>query len=128
LPTYLDLLSDKFGIHYNPVLRNEELNNDYANTIVNIPANTGGIFKHAHKALMKETCTITVSAPAKAILVDKGDAFMAVAYPGKGVVFANVDPWIYNEYTDGRKTPLDEDNFAGGQELTHWLVNEAVTH
>jgi unsaturated rhamnogalacturonyl hydrolase len=126
--TYLDLLSDKFGIHYNPVLRNEELNNDYANTIVNIPANTGGIFKHAHKALMKETCTITVSAPAKAILVDKGDAFMAVAYPGKGVVFANVDPWIYNEYTDGRKTPLDEDNFAGGQELTHWLVNEAVTH
>jgi unsaturated rhamnogalacturonyl hydrolase len=126
--TYLDLLMDKYGIHYNPVLRNEGPNNEYANTIVNIPANTGGIFKHAHKALMKEVCTITVSAPAKAILVDKGDAFMAVAYPGKGVVFANVDPWIYNEYTDGRKLPLDEDNFAGGQELTHWLVNEAVTH
>jgi unsaturated rhamnogalacturonyl hydrolase len=126
--TYLDLLSDKFGIHYNPVLRNEEYHNDYSTTIVNIPANTGGIFKHAHKAVMKETCTITVSAPAKAILVDQGDAFMAVAYPGKGVVFANVDPWIYNEYTDGRKTPLGEDNFAGGQELTHWLVNEAVTH
>jgi unsaturated rhamnogalacturonyl hydrolase len=41
-------------------------------------------------------------------------------------VYANVDPWVYNEYTDGRKAPLEEDNFAGGLELTRWLVTEAV--
>jgi unsaturated rhamnogalacturonyl hydrolase len=130
--THLDLLSDRFGIHFNPVTRNRELNDSYENTVVAIPAGTGGIFRHAHKAVMKETCTITVSAAAKAILSEPdgnggSDVFMAVAHAGKGLVYANVDPWIYNEYTDGRKAPLDEDNFAGGLELTKWLVSEAVT-
>jgi unsaturated rhamnogalacturonyl hydrolase len=129
---HLDLLSDSFGMHFNPVIRNQEIDNNYANTIVNIPAGTGGIFHAAHKGLMKETCTLTVSAPAKTILTDKGDVtergdtFMAVAHVGRGLVYANVDPWIYNEYTDGRKDPLGNDNFEGGQELTRWLVGEAV--
>ena len=134
---HLDLLSDRFGIHFNPVIRNQEVDNSYANTIVNIPAGTGGIFHTAHKAVMKETCTITVSAPAKTILTgdtpttggdmtERGDTFMAVAHVGRGLVYANVDPWIYNEYTDGRKDPLGNDNFAGGQELTRWLVGEAL--
>jgi len=128
--THLDILSDKFGIHFNPVTRNRELNDSYANTMVKIPAGAGGIFRQAHNATMKETCTITISKPARVVLTDKGDAtdegdvLMAVSQAGKGMVFANVDPWIYNEYTDGRKNPLDEDNFAGGQELTRWIVTE----
>ncbi len=126
--THLDLLTDRFGIHFNPVTRNREAGDDYAPTIVPIPAGTGGIFKHAHKALMKETCTITVYAPSKPLLTDSGDVFMAESHIGHGLVFANVDPWIYNEYTDGRKTPLGEDNFAAGQELTHWLVEHALSH
>jgi unsaturated rhamnogalacturonyl hydrolase len=130
---HLDLLSDSFGIHFNAVIRNQEIDNSYANTIVNIPVGTGGIFHAPHKAVMKETCTITVSAPAKTILTDKGDVtergdtLMAVAHVGRGLVYANVDPWIYDEYTNGRKDPLGNDNFAGGLELTRWLVGEAVT-
>ena len=124
--THFDLLSDQFGIHFNPVLRNAELNGSYDNTVVPIPAGLGGIFRHAHKAVMKETCTIAVSSPAKPVLVDRGDTMMAVAHLGRGLVYANVDPWVYNEYTNGLKTPLDNDNFAGGQELTRWLVGEAV--
>jgi unsaturated rhamnogalacturonyl hydrolase len=129
---HLNLLTDRFGIHFNAVTRNREVGDSYANTVVEIPAGTGGIFHQAHKAIMKETCTITVSTAAKAILSDagtlerKGDVFMAVAHEGKGMVYANVDPWIYNEYTDGRKLPLGEDNFAAGLELTHWLVGEAL--
>ncbi|HEY4355326.1 MAG TPA: glycoside hydrolase family 88 protein [Acidobacteriaceae bacterium] len=126
--THLDLLTDRFGIHYNPVTRNREVGTDYSTTLVKVPSGTGGIFHHDFIGLEKEVCTITVSAPAKSILVDGGDALMAVAYPGRGVVYANVDPWIYNEYTDGRKTPLGEQNFAAGQELTRWIVHEAVTH
>jgi unsaturated rhamnogalacturonyl hydrolase len=128
--THLDILSDRFGIHYNPVTRNRELNDSYANTMVKIPAGAGGIFRQAHTAVMKETCTITVSKPARVVLTDKGDAtdegdvLMAVSQVGKGIVYANVDPWIYNEYTDGRKAPLGEDNFAGGQDLTRWIVTE----
>lgn len=51
---------------------------------------------------------------------------MAVSHFGKGLVYANTDPWIYNEYTDGRKNPLGEQNFAAGQELVHWIVGQAV--
>ena len=126
--THFDLLSDRFGIHYNAVDRNREVGDDYSTTMVTIPAGTGGIFHEAHKAVEKETSTITISAPAKAILTDKGDVMMAVSHVGKGLVFANVDPWVYNEYTDGRKLPLGEDNFAGGQELVRWLVVQAITH
>jgi len=125
--THFDLLSDRFGIHFNPVTRNREIGDDYTNTMVPIPAGTGGIFHHAHKGVMKETCTIAVSGAAKSILTDGGDTFMAVTHAGRGLVYANVDPWIYNEYTDGRKLPLGEDNFAGGQELTRWLVTEALS-
>jgi len=128
--THLDILSDRFGIHFNPVTRNRELNDSYVNTMVKIPAGAGGIFRQAHNATMKETCTITVSKPARVVLTDKGDAtdegdvLMAVSQVGKGMVYANVDPWIYNEHTDGRKDPLGEDNFAGGQDLTRWIVTE----
>jgi unsaturated rhamnogalacturonyl hydrolase len=119
---HFNMLTERFGVHLNAVLRNEELNNSYENTVVNIPAGTGGIFHAAHKAVEKEICTMNVSGPAKAVLTDKGDVVMAVAHVGKGWVYVNCDPWIYNEYTDGRKLPLGEDNFAAGQELTKWLV------
>lgn len=130
---HLDLLTDRFGIHYNPALKNEELNGSYANTIVPIPAGTGGIFDQPFKALMKEVCTMTVSAPAKTILTGKGtdaegDPIMAVAPIGRGVVYANVDPWVYNEYTDGRKSPMDEQNFAAGEELVRWLVRQTTAN
>jgi unsaturated rhamnogalacturonyl hydrolase len=129
--THLDLLSDKFGIHFNAVTRNREVGTDYSTTLVKIPAGTGGIFHHAHTGVMKETCTISVYAPAKSLLNQpagdgKSETFMAESRFGKGLVYANVDPWIYNEYTDGRKLPLGEDNYAGGLELTKWLVGEAV--
>lgn len=121
---HFNLLTDRFGLHYNAVSRNQELNNSYENTVVNIPAGTGGIFKDAHKTVQKEISTIKLSGPAKSILTDKGDVVMAVARVGKGLVYANTDPWLYNEYTDGRKLPLGEDNFAAGQELTKWLVEK----
>ena len=125
---HFDVLSDRFGLHFNTVTRNKELNNSYENTIVPIPAGTGGIFHEAHRAVMKETCTLTLSGAARPLLTDKGDVMMAVSHMGKGLIFANVDPWTYNEYTDGRKTPLEEDNFAGGQEWVKWLVVQALTH
>ena len=73
---------------------------------------------------MKEICTITVKSPAVAQLVDHGDVLMATATYGRGTVFATVDPWLYNEYTDGRKLPAPYDNFAGGVELIRWVLGQ----
>ena len=49
---------------------------------------------------------------------------MATAKFGKGTVFAIVDPWLYNEYTDGRKLPAEYDNYAAGKELVRWILRQ----
>jgi unsaturated rhamnogalacturonyl hydrolase len=54
---------------------------------------------------------------------------MATTKFGRGTVFAVVDPWLYNEYTDGRKNPLiynQFDNFAAGKELVQWLLQQRI--
>jgi unsaturated rhamnogalacturonyl hydrolase len=73
---------------------------------------------------MKDVCTISVSGPAKPVLAEGDDIFMAVAKYGKGTVYAVVDPWLYNEYTDGRKLPALYDNYAAGKELARWILEQ----
>jgi unsaturated rhamnogalacturonyl hydrolase len=121
---HFDALGDRFGIHFNPVLRNHVPTEDKTPGLLTIPAGTGGIFKREHHTYMKDTCTITVSGPARAALVDKGDVMMATARYGKGVVYAVVDPWLYNEYTDGRNLTPAIDTFDSGMELVRWLVGQ----
>jgi unsaturated rhamnogalacturonyl hydrolase len=118
---HLNLLAEKFGIHYNNVLRNQVEGNRFEMGKVPIPGE-GPIFHNAHTAYMKEICTISIKAPAVSQLVDRGDILMATAKYGKGTVFATVDPWLYNEYTDGRKLPAEYDNYAAGKELARWIL------
>jgi unsaturated rhamnogalacturonyl hydrolase len=47
---------------------------------------------------------------------------MATAALGKGKVFVLGDPWLYNEYTDGRKIPAVYENFQAGKDLGGWLL------
>lgn len=122
---HLNLLADKFGIHYNSVLRNHVVGRDEEAGTIPIAAG-GPIFQHPYTIFMKDTCSISVRAPARAVLTKNGDVMMATAKYGRGTVFATVDPWIYNEYTDGRKlATLEHDNFAAGQELVRWIVEQA---
>jgi unsaturated rhamnogalacturonyl hydrolase len=84
----------------------------------------GPIFHHPHTAFMKEICTITAQSPAVAQLTDRGDVLMATAKYGAGTVFATVDPWLYNEYTNGHRLPPEYDNLAAGQELADWVLKQ----
>jgi unsaturated rhamnogalacturonyl hydrolase len=118
---HLNLLSEKFGIHYNSVLRNTVDGNKFETGKVAIESG-GPIFHDPHTAFMKEICTISVKYPAIAQLRDRGDILMATAKYGNGTVFAMVDPWLYNEYTDGRKLPAEYDNYAAGKELVRWIL------
>jgi len=120
---HLNLLAEKFGIHYNNVLRNQVIGNKFE--MGKVPIQGGGpIFQNSHTAYMKEVCTISLSSPATSLLRDHGDILMAEAQYGKGTVFATVDPWLYNEYTDGRKLPAEYDNFAAGKELVRWILGQ----
>ena len=126
---HFNTLADRFGIHFNQVLRNHVVGDDYAAGTLMIPAGTG-VFAHPHKAYLKDTCTITVSGPAKGVVMastePKSDVMMAVAKVGKGTVYAVTDPWLYNEYVDRRNSlPLDFDGFAAAVDLAGWALGQA---
>jgi unsaturated rhamnogalacturonyl hydrolase len=118
---HLNLLADRFGIHYNSVLRKHVIGKqwDLGKFVVQ---GGGPIFHDPHTLYIKDVSTISVKSPAVAQISDSGDILMATAKYGKGTVFAMVDPWLYNEYTDGRRLPAEYDNFAGGRELVCWIL------
>ena len=58
----------------------------------------------------------------KPVLEANGDKLMATVKYGKGTVFALGDPWIYNEYVDGRRLPAEFENFKAAQDLSRWLL------
>lgn len=121
--THLNLLAEQFGIHFNDVVRNRVEGRKFEQGKIVVSAG-GPIFHEPHTLYMKEICTISAKAPAASVLTDRGDILMAIAKFGKGTVFATVDPWLYNEYTDGRKLPAEYDNYAGGEELVRWILTQ----
>lgn len=120
---HFNAISDKFGIHFNSVLRKHVIGTQWDMGKIAVDGN-GPIFQHAHTLYMKDVCTISVSGPAKPLLSEGQDVFMAEAKYGKGTVYAVVDPWLYNEYTDGRKLPAVYDNYAAGKELVRWVLQQ----
>lgn len=63
-----------------------------------------------------------VKSPAKAVVKKDNEVIIAVAKYGKGSVFAVGDPWLYNEYLDGRKLPAEYPNFKAATDLVKWLL------
>ena len=120
---HLNVLAEHFGMHFNSVLRNAVEGDHYEMGRIDVNGN-GPIFHSPHILFMKEICTITLKEVATAIWSNKGDVMMAEASYGKGKVVGFVDPWLYNEYTDGRKLPPPYDNLAGGKEYVRWLLEQ----
>jgi len=116
-------IAERFGIHFNSVLEKHVIGDQYELGKIAV-AGGGAIFHDTHTLFMKDVCTITVTGSAKAALSEDGKILMATAKYGKGTVFATVDPWLYNEYTDGRKLPALYDNYAGGEELARWILKQ----
>jgi unsaturated rhamnogalacturonyl hydrolase len=122
--THLDLIADRFGIHFEGVLKHHVIGDQIAPGY--IPVSGGGApFQHSHTLYMKDTCAMSLKFPAKALLEDKAGIVMATAKYGKGTVFAVVDPWLYNEYTDHRKVIPRQDNYEAGKEFVSWLLKQA---
>ena len=117
-------LAEKFGIHFNENNpRNLVKGNEFSTGTINIPVGNE-IFKTAKNIYIKEISTLNLKSPAKALLTDKGDHIIAVSKVGKGTVFAIGDPWLYNEYLDGRKLPTNLENFKAAEDLVQWLIKQ----
>lgn len=113
-------LANVFGIHFNENSRNR-VEDDYDVGMVKAPAL---INRSAKNIFIKQISTLKVTPPAKSVLTDKGDVLMAVSKYGKGTVFAVGDPWLYNEYVDGRKIPSKYQNFSVAKDLVIWLIKQ----
>jgi unsaturated rhamnogalacturonyl hydrolase len=114
-------LTKAFGITLTGKSRNMVKNDQFEQGQL-ILSGKDPIFKDAKKIYVKELVTLTVKSPAKAVLEEGGDVIMATANIGKGKVFVLGDPWIYNEYLNGRKLPIDFENFKAAKNWAEWLL------
>ncbi len=114
-------LTKVFGIEFTGKSRNMVKNDNFEQGKFELAGNHP-IFKDTKKIFVKELVTLSVKAPAKAILEENGDVIIAVANIGKGRVFVLGDPWIYNEYVNGRKLPAEYENFKASKNLVEWLL------
>lgn len=116
-------LAARFGMHFNNDMQNHVINDghfaDGGITTLNNP-----VFKTAKEIFMKDVCSIGIKPPAKAALKNAGQAvIIAVAKYGKGTVFAVGDPWLYNEYTNGR-LPAIYENDKAADDVAGWLIKQ----
>ena len=122
---HLNILADKFGIHFNEDNQLMVKNNDYEMGKVTVPAGNI-VFKNAKNVYLKEIASLNLYKDAEPVLQSGDMNVMATARLGKGTVFALGDPWIYNEYLDGRKLPLQYENYKAAQDWVRFLLNKAI--
>lgn len=117
-------LAGAFGIQFNKDRKFEVVNNDYKMGGIDIDG-TNAIFKTTRKIFVKEVSTLSLSGSAKPVVAVNGDTVMAISKHGKGTVFVIGDPWLYNEYVDGRRLPAEFENFKAAQDLSRWLIAQS---
>ncbi len=67
---HLDLLADKFGLHFNNVLVHHVEGDDFAMGRIDV-ATASAPFAHPHVLYMKDTCSLQLSGKAQPLLKDK---------------------------------------------------------
>lgn len=118
---HFNRLAGQFGIQFNTNSKGRVVKNQFEMGRIDVdPGNP--FFKTARQLFIKEYSTLTLSGAATSILKDKdGDQVIAIAKYGKGAVFAIGDPWLYNEYVDGKKLPIAFDNLNAARDLADWI-------
>jgi unsaturated rhamnogalacturonyl hydrolase len=121
---HFNILAGKFGMHFNNDLQNHVIDDNHFEDGA-ITTTSNPIFKTAQKIFMKDVCSITATYPAKAVLTKNGITIIASARFGKGTVLAIGDPWLYNEYTNGR-LPAQYENDKAANDVSAWLLKQVV--
>lgn len=125
---HFNQLAERFGIHFNEDSKNHVEGNKFEQGEIIIPPKNY-IFKTAKKVYIKELSTVSVKrdpySPSGVYLKNGGDDIIAIAFYGKGKVFAVGDPWFYNEYLDGRKLPAEHENYKAANDVVKWLIKQS---
>ncbi|MBE7171231.1 MAG: glycoside hydrolase family 88 protein [Williamsia sp.] len=121
---HFNQLAEKFGIHFNENSINRVIGSEYAMGKFMIPAGNP-LLKSVRQVYMKEVSTLELKSPATSVYADKGNTIIAMSKLGKGTVLAVGDPWVYDEYTDGRKIPMEYENYKAAQDIAEWLLGKS---
>lgn len=124
---HFNKLANTFGFNFNNDLQNHVIDdNHFEDGGVIIKNNP--VFKTAGKIYMKDVCSISTSGSAKPILKNSaGATLIASAKYGKGTAIAIADPWLYNEYTNGRlPAQYGFENDKAAHDLVVWLKRLAA--
>jgi unsaturated rhamnogalacturonyl hydrolase len=119
-----NMLANRFGIGFIKDSRNRVQGDKFEQGIVSVPEGHE-IFGKSRTLYIKEYSPLSVKAPARSVLDHERYHVMAVSKVGKGTVYALGDPWIYNEYVDGRKLPSNFDNYPAADSWVRWLLQQA---
>jgi unsaturated rhamnogalacturonyl hydrolase len=120
---HLNLLAEKFGIHFT----NESINMVKGNAYdmgAAFPVIGNPVLKSETKIYVKEVSAMQLNSNAQAVATINNKVVAAIAKFGKGKVIAIGDPWLYNEYVDGRKLPIDFQNFEAMQQVVKWTLSK----
>jgi unsaturated rhamnogalacturonyl hydrolase len=120
--THFNLLAGAFGINFTNLSRNMVKNDTYEQGLVMSGDNE--VFSGNYKMFLKELSTLEVKSPATPLVSKDGEVIIAIARYGKGKVFVVGDPWLYNEYVDGRKLPAEFKNHLAADQLAKWLLSK----
>ena len=120
---HLNLLGAKFGMTFNKDLILHVTDDaHFADGSLNTQGES--IFKTAQQIFLKDVCSISIQKPAQSRLKDKNGANVLVsARYGKGKVLAVGDPWLYNEYVNGR-LPAEYENDKAMNDISAWLIQQ----
>ncbi|WP_443939005.1 DUF4350 domain-containing protein [Pedobacter sp. MW01-1-1] len=120
---HFNILANKFGITFNKDLVLHVVDDPHFSDGA---LNTTGVtlFKTAKRVFLKDVCSMTIQKPGQSVLKDKNGANVLVsAKYGKGSVLAVGDPWLYNEYVNGR-LPAEYENDKAANDIAAWLIEQ----
>ncbi|SDG51981.1 unsaturated rhamnogalacturonyl hydrolase [Pedobacter terrae] len=126
---HFNKLANAFGMQFTDDMQNHVVDdNHFEDGAISIKNNP--VFKTAQKIFMKDVCAIETKGAAKPILKNKaGATVIALANYGRGNVVAIADPWLYDEYVNGRlPKEMGFDNDKAAVDLVRWLKALAQKH
>lgn len=119
---HFNTLAAKFGMHFNNDMQAHVVDDNHFEDGAIVPPNKE-VFATAKKLFMKDACSISLKGSAKPLLKTANGAVVAAAAKyGKGTVIAVGDPWLYNEYVNGR-LPAGFDNDKAADDLAAYLIS-----
>ncbi|MCX2476999.1 hypothetical protein OQZ33_21880 [Pedobacter sp. MC2016-05] len=121
---HFNILAKKFGFMFNNDLILHVTNDEhFADGGLNTGKNE--VFSTSRKIFIKDASSIKIINIAAPVLkTPKGENVIVVATYGKGTVLAVGDPWLYNEYTNGRLPATFQNNLAAN-DVANYLIKKA---